>query len=350
LRTKSDTCKICFFEIGSRSTKLNGSKLCKTNNWEHSLVSSLRSTRSSLIGTLIGGGFWGLSGTAAQALFQIYNFPVVGLVTLRMLVSGVILLAAVRPALPKKSDHLERLILIAIFGLAGTQLTYLAAIQFSNAPTGTLLQFLFLPMVAGYEAITGTIKWSFRWTATLVLAIAGTVLLIGLFSGNGGIHILITPIGLVAGILAAVTAAGYSLASRPIVQSKGSWWLVAWGFIIGGAATLPFGAYSLASYTLPQSKGMQLSIFLLVSFVIIFGTILAFGLYLRGLQRLSATEIGVTASVEPITASIASYAFLGVRLGPSQYLGGALILVAVILIASRPSTKNSKEIVGPPPS
>src|SRR6266702_2782260 len=51
----------------------------------------------SLLGTLIGAGFWGLSGTAAQALFQTYQFPVIALVTIRTLVSGLILFIIVRP-------------------------------------------------------------------------------------------------------------------------------------------------------------------------------------------------------------------------------------------------------------
>ena len=183
-----------------------------------------------------------------------------------------------------------KLVAIAILGFVGTQVTYLAAIQYSNAPTATLLQFLFLPMVAGYEALTGALRWSSRWTAILVFAGVGTLLLIGIFS-RGGFKILITPIGLVSGLLAAATAAYYSLASRKIIRERGSWWLLSWGFIIGGIVTFPLGIISLASYTIPTAS--LLGVLGLVLFIIIFGTILSFGLYLSGLRRLPATEIGV---------------------------------------------------------
>src|SRR5437899_12978964 len=73
----------------------------------------------------------------------------------------------------------------------------------------------------------------------------------------------------------------------------------------------------------------------LVTFVIVFGTILAYGLYLAGLRRLSATEIGLASSSEPIVASGAAYLLLGVILTPVQYLGGAMIILAVVLLASR---------------
>jgi drug/metabolite transporter (DMT)-like permease len=252
-----------------------------------------------------------------------------------MTISGLLLLVMLRPTVPE-SKILGKLFAIAIFGFAGTQVSYLAAIQYSNAPTATLLQFLFLPMVAGYEALTGSLRWSRRWSAILACAGVGTLLLIGVFS-NDSFEILITPIGLIAGLLAATTAAYYSLASRKIIRERGSWWLVTWGFIIGGIITLPLGIFSFVGYSTPATVNSQFTLLGLVLFVIIFGTILSFGLYLSGLRRLPATEIGVVASLEPIAASLAAYVFLGVRLDPIQYLGGAVILFAVILTAARPA-------------
>jgi drug/metabolite transporter (DMT)-like permease len=283
------------------------------------------------IATILGISVWGLSGTAAQALFQKFNFPVVGLLSLRLICSGAIILAAMRPAKPRRSD-LSRLIPIAVFGFMGSQFTYLAAIQNSNAPTATLLQFLFLPIVASYEALTGAIKWSARWTLVIALAIVGTLLLIGI-PGYGSIHLLVTLPGLTYGLLAAVSAAFYALYSRPIVKKEGPWWLTTWGFLIAGAISLPFGALSLYGYAPPSSPATRVDILLLVLFVIVFGTIIAYGSFLSGLQKLTATEVGVISSLEPITAAIAAYAFLGVILTNLQYFGGALILAAVILIA-----------------
>ncbi len=294
----------------------------------------MRLTHYSLLWTLLGASFWGLSGTAAQALFQIYKFPVVGLVTIRMLFAGLFLLIIVRPAIPQ--GPWLPLIVLSIFGYAGSQLTYLTAIQYSNAATATLLQFLFLPIVAGHEALTRRLRWSYRWTMTLVLAAAGTFLLIG----GATLQILVTPTGLLFGLLAALGGAYYTLGSRRFVRSQGSWWITTWGFVIGGLVTVPFGAVSFLNYSLPATAGAVDQVLLLVGFVIVFGTMLAFGLYLSGLQRLSATEIGVASSAEPIMSAAAAYVFLGVILTLPQYLGGALILAAVMLVAAR---RNSAE-------
>jgi len=234
--------------------------------------------------------------------------------------------------------------MIAIFGLMGSQITYLSAIQFSNAPTATLLQFLFLPMVACYEALTGSLRWSVRWTITLILAALGTVMLIGLFS-RSGLVILVTPLGLLFGLLSAVAAAYNAIASRKLVRTNGARWLTCWGFIIGGIVSLPFGAYSLLSYSMPASSLLELQVTGLVAFVVVFGTLLAFNLYLSGLKRLSATEVGVATSIEPISAAAAAYFFLGVVLTPFQYVGGALLLIAVAIIASQERREEETTVI-----
>jgi len=293
-----------------------------------------------LLKTLVGASLWGISGTAAQALFQIYKFPVVGLLTIRMLVSGAVLLIVLRP--PKPTRPILPLILLSIFGYAGSQFFYLAAIQFSNAATATLLQFLFLPMVAGYEAVTKSLSWSRRWTLTLLLAATGTLLLVV----GSTFNILVTPIGLATGLSAAVAAAYYTLGSRHYVRTLGSWWITCWGFLIGGLVTLPFGLVSIRDYSWPSDPNNLLEISLLVSFVIVFGTVLAFGLYVSGLQHLSATETGVASSAEPIMSAIAAYVFLGLVLTPTQYFGGALMISAVMLVATR-GRKIKQNTLGP---
>jgi drug/metabolite transporter (DMT)-like permease len=292
----------------------------------------VRDSRRALLATLLAGGLWGLSGTAAQALFGHYGFPVLGLVTVRMLIAGTILLAVFgsvhRPAFTGS------FLLLAVLGIGGSQLSYLEAIQYSNAVTATLLQFLFLPMVASVEALTGRIVWSSAWSATLALAGAGTFLLVVSPEGSS-LGILVTPGGLVFGILSAVAGAYYSLVGGPLAQRHGPWPVTTWGFLIGGIVTFPFGAADLVGYRLPSGIVPALGVLGLVAFIIVAGTLLGYGLFLVGLRHLPATEVGVAASIEPISAGLATYLFLGVSLTALQYGGGALILFAVSLLGLR---------------
>ena len=74
---------------------------------------------------------------------------------------------------------------------------------------------------------------------------------------------------------------------------------------------------------------------MLVAFVVLFGTLLAFLLYFKGLERISPTEAGIAAALEPITAAVVSFFVLHVVLTPFQYLGGLLIIGAVAMIVLR---------------
>ena len=306
----------------------------------------MRDARLALASAIVAAGLWGLSGTAAQALFTNYGFPVVGLVSLRMLAAGAILVVIFRGE--RRPPFTASFLGLAILGIAGSQLTYLEAIEHSNAVTATLLQYLFLPMVAGYEAARGRIVWSAGWSATLSLAGVGTLLLVTNPTGTS-LGVLVTPLGLFFGILSAVAGAYYSLAGRSLVQRYGSWSVTGWGFLLGGVASAPFGAGTLIAYSYPRAPSAVLGLFGLVAFIVIFGSLLAYGLYLSSLRHLPATEVGVAASVEPISAGAATYLFLGVALTELQYAGGALILVAVALLGFRRVRSSPSAVSSGPP-
>ena len=273
---------------------------------------------------------WGLSGTAAQVLFQRYLFPPIGLVTLRLFIASLLLFVWFRPKWPK--DHSKQMIIFGIFGILPSQLFYFLSINYANVAVATLLQLLFLPIVTTYEILVHVYKFTFSHAAAISLAMFGTILLV--ISGPT-LELHVTILGFVFGLLCAVGAAYYTLASKALTKVYGSWSITAWGFLIAGVASLPFGTATLIhqEFTLP--------IIALILFVAFFGTVLAYGLYVRSLQSLTATEASITATGEPIMASVASYVFLGVLLSPFQYIGGGLILVAMFFL--RNVLKISKE-------
>ena len=289
----------------------------------------MRNAQFSLVATLLGASLWGFSGTAAQGLFERFHFPVLGLVTVRLLV-GALLIFVFSPRAPRPRFS-PLFLALAIFGLAGSQVTYLEAIQFSNAVTATLLQFLFLPMVAVYEVARGSLQWSLRWTAILSLAAGGTFLLV-VKIGAGSLGILVTPAGITFGLLAAVAGAFYTVLGGRFARESGPWAVTSWGFLLGGLVTLPLGVYSFLGFGPPGTLPAGVEMAVLLAVVIVCGTVLAYGLYLIGLRGLPPTEVGVAGAFEPITAAVATYLFLGLVLTPTQYLGGGAIVVAVALL------------------
>ncbi|MBX6350797.1 MAG: EamA family transporter [Clostridia bacterium] len=285
---------------------------------------------------------WGLSATAAQALFRSHGVTADWLTAVRMVGAGTILAVALRPRLPL--GDLPRLLAFGILGFVSVQYTYLFAIQATNAALATFLQYLGVPLIAVWELAASRRRPGAVTLLAVVAAVAGTALLaFGGAAARGAGHV--TPGGLVAGLVAGLALAFYTLFSADLVARHGAAVTTTWGMLLGGvvlaAAVRPWRA---------APAGDALAAWGLVAFVVLVGTLLAFGLYVASLAHIRPTEAGVAATFEPVAAALASYVFLGVALAPLQYVGGAFILAAVALLrlGSSGARATEKDAVQPP--
>ena len=278
---------------------------------------------------LIGASLWGISGTVSSIIFIKFHFPVISLLMFRMLISGLFLLLLYRPRLPRKNFFL--FLVYSIAGLTGVQFTYLETIALTNASTATILQYLYLPMVVLYTVISGSVRITRLLTVAILVTMMGLFELVTGFPGSP-LAIIINPLGLIFGLLSAVTAALYTVLSKPLIYQNGTMPTVAWALLIGGFVTLPAGLIPSLEYF--STGGLTVIVYLsvLILFVAIFGTMLAFLLYIKSMERISTTEASVAATMEPIWAAITTYVFLGIYLNAYQYLGGILIVLSLTIL------------------
>lgn len=284
-------------------------------------------TNRRLRGTLFAltaGILWGLSGTAAQVLFQHHGIQPQWLVTTRMLGSAFILLAVLRPPVPR--GNVVRLLVFGIVGLALVQYTYFAAISLMGAALATFVQYLSLPMIALWEGLIGAERLRPMTYAAVALAMAGTALLL-LAAPPGAEAFRVSLLGLTVGLASAVAAAFYTLYSVRIVNRIGTAAATSWGFLAGGLAMAV-----LAPPWAVHPTGSMTTFALLTGFIITLGTLVPFTLYLSSLRWISATEVGTAVTIEPVSAALATALLLSSPLVPLQYAGGAVILAAVLLV------------------
>jgi drug/metabolite transporter (DMT)-like permease len=281
---------------------------------------------------VFGSTMWGLSGTAAQELLQSYGFTASWLVTMRMSLSGLLLLIFVAMktgagstfALWKHPGDRFRIILFAVLGLIGVQYSYFASIHFGNAAMATFLQYLGPAVIMVYLALRRRRIPNIWESIALCMALLGTFLLVT----NGSTRTVVVPTrAVVWGIVSAVALAYYTLYPVGLIARWGSATVVGWAMLLGGVC---------CSFFAPpwQVAGQQWSIqsACLVAFVIFFGTLLAFYLYLASMKYISPSETSLVASCEPLSAALAAVFWLHVKLGLPTVLGGLLILVMVILL------------------
>ncbi len=249
-----------------------------------------------IIMVIIGACLWGLSGTAAQQLFQYDNVSTEWLVTIRLLISGIILLIISSFGTRKKeifgiwkqkSDAIK-MILFGLFGMLAVQYTYFASIKEGNAAVATLLQYLAPIFITVYLLFKWNVRPSKIDFISITLSLVGTFLLLT----NGSVHNLaVSTPAIIWGILSGLSLAFYSLYSKELLEKWSSSVIVGWGMIIGGIGVTIVHFISTNEFILLSTmKYVKLSTLPLIIFVVIFGTLIAFYLYLDSIRYLTPKE------------------------------------------------------------
>ncbi|MDV0430365.1 EamA family transporter [Lactiplantibacillus sp. DA1] len=276
----------------------------------------------------VGPFLWGSSGTVAQHLFDTTVISPLWLVAVRMLVSGgLLILYGLGRRLPvmavfHDSRATVRLIVFSLFGMAGVQLTYFMAISTGNAAMAAILQFLSPVMIIIFITATTWQLPSKVDVISVISAIIGTILIVT----EGRTHSLALPvIAIIWGLLAAVGATIYTLMPTKLLTRYGATPIVGWSMLIGGFLVLiGTGAWRHSPQLTWAAWGQ-------VSFVVIFGTMLAYLFFLQSLEFILPTTASVLGAIEPLAATILSVFFLHVHFNWVGLIGAMMIVGVTIL-------------------
>ena len=280
--------------------------------------------------TLIAGIAWGLSGACGQYLMA-HGFTAIGLTTIRLVFSGAVLLLLayladqekVKAFLTDRSSYIP-LLLFAFLGLLMTQLTYLEAIDATNAGTATVLQYLCPIGVLAYSCVKDRVAPTVSEIISMFLAIAGTFLI----ATHGQLNQLaITPKGLAWGFVSAFAYALYIILPIQLIQKWGSMLVIGIGMLIPGLVMIPFTGRRLfhGQYSMDNLMG-------LVGLVVI-GTIFAYTVFLKGTTLIGPVKGSLLAAIEPISAVFFAFAIMNEHFFVIDFIGMAMILLAVLLIS-----------------
>ncbi len=300
----------------------------------------MRERSVGMMESLAGASMWGVSSVAANLLFSITTIPYLALLFVRVIFSSLILFIFIKPRI--KIGGLLGISIFGIIGLFGSQLTYLAAIYYSNAATATVLQYLFMPMVVIYDLLRRNRKVSFVLIISIIFSFAGLILLTINFSLIGSV-LVVSPTALFFGLMAAVSAAFYTIYARPLIKKQGFEATISLGFLMACIPATFVGLYPSIEYfraLSAQPAGSILIIAGLIAFIILIGTAGAYYLYVKSIKHISSSDASITASMEPISAAIFSLLVLGIFLTDIQYIGVAIIILSISFI-QRDSTAGN---------
>jgi drug/metabolite transporter (DMT)-like permease len=72
----------------------------------------------------------------------------------------------------------------------------------------------------------------------------------------------------------------------------------------------------------------------LVGFIVVVGTMITFSLLTGSLRHISATRASIVATLEPLVATVVAWAWLGESFGPTQLVGGAVVIAGILVAQS----------------
>jgi drug/metabolite transporter (DMT)-like permease len=217
-------------------------------------------------------------------------------------------------------SRIVRLLLLGGIGYGLQSSLYFVALE--HAPAGTVA-FIFYsyPVWTTMLALAARLeRFTWRLIIPLTLAIGGVAVIFSP-AGRGGVAgpalALSSALAVAAYfVLAQVLAAGVPPAMSALWTATGAGlaltvtWLVGGG-ALPGTALVPVGALALAT---------------VAGFVCLFAAI----------ERVGSARTSIASTVEPVTTVILAAAFLGELLTARIVVGGALMLVAMPILASRP--------------
>ncbi|GEA88623.1 DMT family transporter [Cellulomonas cellasea] len=283
---------------------------------------------------VLGALLWGTGGVAGTVLARETDLPMLAVASYRLLVGGGALVVVL--ALTGRLGGVGRSRAVAV-RVATTavlaavyQAFYFVAVGIASVSVPTLVALGASPvLVAAATVVLSRRRPAARVLVALGLALAGLVLLVGVPTGPGA-----TAGALLALVSAAAFATMTLLNGRP-VPGLAPLPLTALSFTLGGLLLLPVAATLGGGLALPPAASGTAG-WLLLAFLGLVPTALAYGAYFTGLRTVPATTASVVALLEPLTGAVLAALLLGDRLGWPGLVGGALLGAAVVVLRPRP--------------
>jgi DME family drug/metabolite transporter len=307
--------------------------------------------RNSIAGVLYIGAAafcWGLSASLGRAAFTGRLLPASGIRSVDPLILSqcrtgfpfliVALALSLRRGFSRilvPRNDFWKLFVLGLGGVAASNYFYYLAIQRTNVATAIILQYTAPVWVLLYMVVRGSERLTFVKMGSVLLAISGIALVLGLV-GNSGLHL--DPVGVMAAMIAAFSFSYYNIGGHFVLTRYDRWKVLLYTtfsaslfwLVINPPNRIMAARYSAATWVF-------LVFFSLIS------VLLPFALYFAGLERLVPTKAIIASSLEPVFSIAIAAVALKELVRPLQVIGIGMVLCAIVL-AQRPA---SGPIAGP---
>ncbi len=275
-----------------------------------------------------------VNATVSKLVLQ-HGLSSVQLVSIRSAGAAVLLMgytALTRPdTLRVGRRELAFLAAYGVCGIAMVQWLYFVAIARMPVGVALLLEYTAPLMVALWVRFAQGEQVRSRVWAALALCLGGLALVAQVWHG-----LTLDGVGVLAALGAAAALATYYLMGERGLGRRDPVSLMAWIFtfsallwaVVAPWWTFPFGALG-RPVAMPWGAAVDVGV--LTAWVVLLGTVAAFGLVLLAVGRVGAARVGILGMLEPVGSALVAWWVLDEGLRPVQLVGGAVVLVGIVL-------------------
>jgi len=295
---------------------------------------------------LIAAFLFGANGSVSKVIIEA-GFSPMQLTQMRVLgaavISGLVLLV-----LDKRSFYLPKkqwpvVLVLGVVGVAMLQVTYALAIELLPVGIALLLEYIAVLLVALVAFFFFKEKVRLRLWVAIGFVLAGLVVVAEIWAST------LNPLGVMWGLLAAITLATYFLVGEKQLKTISPLALSFWTMTIAAVFWAPLsGWWNLEPAQFTQlasagsdSSGFAVPVWALIVWNVVLGSFAPFLLSLSALKRLSATAAGIVATSEIAFAFITAWLWLREELTLLQIIGASIVLGGIVIA----QTARSSDVV-----
>lgn len=239
-----------------------------------------------------------------------------------------------RESLKTTRIELPWLAAYGVIGFAAVQVGYFIAIARMPISIALIIEFTAPIWIVLYIRFIKKMHVQSMMWVSLGLGFSGLLLVGQVWRG-----LTLNGIGMIAAFVDAFALAAYFLLGEKLIAKRSTETLTVWGLGFASLVwTILTPVWSFPTYIFAKQinllgifKNYTLPGWVLILWIIVMGTILPYVLVLSGLKQLSASTSSVIGMLEPVVAGGFAWWWLSEVLRPIQLIGGAVVIVGIIL-------------------
>ncbi|HEY4899107.1 MAG TPA: EamA family transporter [Candidatus Nanopelagicaceae bacterium] len=238
------------------------------------------------------------------------------------------------PQLRPAKGEMKLLLLFGIVGIAAVQSFYFFSILKLHVSIALIIEFTAPIWIVLYLRFVKKVKIANSMWLGLIAAFVGLILVGEVWKG-----LTLNGLGVLSSFLDALSLATYFVLGRTLGKIRSTETMLVWGFgitsilyaIVKPWWSFPFHIFKEEIELNGRFAGHHMPGWLLITFIILIGTIIPYLCVLTGVNALSSQVASIIGMLEPVLAGVFGWVLLNETFTTIQLIGAVVVLIGIFI-------------------